>query len=551
MSRAVLIFWLLFAIASFLCFWGSHKVPLFDTDEPRYAQAAREMMERRDWVLPTFNGQPRYAKPALFYWLLIGAYKVFGVNEFAARFWSGVAAIAIALILFLAIKSSFGWETGAIASLFWFTSLGAMIFAHAAITDMVLTAFMTGAILSFWLGAQKWHPFWFFLASSLCALAVITKGPVGVVLPIAVFLTTLFSIRPSLPQIPFMRLALIALICVALFLAIALPWYVAVSVKTQGEFLKQFLFVENVQRYTQSGKLPLWMHVVYFPLVAFGLGFPWSSIGIWALVKIPELTENQKRWHTLLRIWTILPVLIFTFSQTKNPQYVLLSIPALTTLAAIWLASSSPINERLAHFSWSVTVLMAASLLFLTQPLLNSIPDWRIRLAGYEPVIFGWSIFAMGLLVLVMVTFIALPKRLFSVLAVTAMLGVHALAFETFIPRLGHYRQEPLKHFAQMAASQLSSKDLLAVCCRDLSSVVFYSNRRVLKVNDLKQLKELMRRNYRVDVFMHVKSFPNLKRLSGWHLVERRGAFVWVSNRKVHCPLHGILKKKNGKIKAL
>lgn len=538
MKRGALMFWLLFATASFLCFWGSHKVPLFDTDEPRYAQAAREMMERRDWILPTFNGQPRYAKPALFYWLLIGAYKVFGVNEFAARFWSGVAAIAIALTLFLAIRSSFGWETGAIASLFWLTSLGTLIFAHAAITDMALTAFMTGAIVSFWFGAQTWRPFWFFLASSLCALAVITKGPVGVVLPIAVFLTTLFSIRPSLPQIPFMRLVSIALICVSLFLAIALPWYVAVSVKTQGEFLKQFLFVENVQRYAQSGKLPLWMHGVYFPLVAFGLGFPWSSLGIWALGKIQNLTESQRLWHTLLRIWTILPVLIFTFSRTKNPQYVLLSIPALTTLAAIWLASSSPINERSARFSWSVTVLIAASLLFLTQPLLNSIPDWQIRLAGYEPVMFGWSIFAMGSLALVMATFIALPRRSFSVFAVTAMLGLHAIALETFIPRLGQYRQEPLKHFAQMAASQLSSKDLLVVYRRDLSSVVFYSNRKVLRIDDPKQLKELASCDFRVDVFTHVKFFPDFQRFGKWHLVKRQGAFVWVSNRKVNCPTH-------------
>lgn len=539
MVRVVLTFWLLFLVASFLCFWGSHKVPLFDTDEPRYAQAAREMMERGDWILPTFNGQPRYAKPVLFYWLLIGAYKVFGVNEFAARFWSGMAAIAIAFTLFFAVKSTFGWEAGITASLFWLTSLGTLIFGHAAITDMVLTAFMTGAIISLWFGVQTQQPVWFFFASTLCALAVVTKGPVGVILPIGIFSATLLLLGYSLShQIPLGRLTLVLLGCIALFLAIALPWYVAVTVRTQGEFLRQFLFVENVQRYAQSGKLSLWMHVVYFPLVAFGLGFPWSSLGIWAFSKFPNLTERQQQWHLLFRVWAILPVLIFTFSRTKNPQYVLLSVPALTTLAAIWLMASYSPNERRVRISWSATMVFAALLLFLTQPLLNLNPEWQMRLAGNEPVMFGWGMFVMGTLTLLAVIFIALPRRLFVTSAVLMMLGLHAIALNTFVPRLGYYRQEPLKHFAQMAASQLGSKDLLVVYRRDLSSVVFYSNRRVVRVDDPKRLSDLMHHDFRVDVFMHAKSFSDLQQVSKWYLVERQGAFVWVSNRKVRCPLH-------------
>jgi 4-amino-4-deoxy-L-arabinose transferase-like glycosyltransferase len=77
MVRYTTTLWALLALAIFLCFWETTKTPLFDTDEPRYAQAAKEMMLRGDWVLPTFNGQPRYAKPVMFYWLLIAAYKSF------------------------------------------------------------------------------------------------------------------------------------------------------------------------------------------------------------------------------------------------------------------------------------------------------------------------------------------------------------------------------------------------------------------------------------------------------------------------------------------
>ena len=136
---------MLTALAALLCFWQMGSVPLFDTDEPRYAQAAREMMERDDWVLPTFNGRPRYAKPVLFYWLIIVAYRLFGVNEFAARFWSGVAALGIACLLGAMMRQAFGVDAALLTALVWLTMVGTQFFAHAAITDMVLTFFMTAS----------------------------------------------------------------------------------------------------------------------------------------------------------------------------------------------------------------------------------------------------------------------------------------------------------------------------------------------------------------------------------------------------------------------
>lgn len=331
MARYTTTLWALLALAIFLCFWGNDKTPLFDTDEPRYAQAAKEMMQRGDWVLPTFNGQPRYAKPVMFYWLLIAAYKIFGVNEFAARFWSGVAAIVIALLLYFALRTIFGQESALAASLCWLTSIAALIFAHAAITDMVLVAFMTGAIIALWVGLVTNRTPWFLLASVSMGFAVLTKGPVGVVLPLMVLAVSAIIHRPTV-SVPLRHLVAIGVGCLILFLATVLPWYVAVSIRTNGEFLRQFLLVENVSRYAQGAKLPFWVHLAYFPATAFVLAFPWSAFGIWMLSSLSGLTDEQKQWLTLLKVWAILPVLVFSFSQTKNPQYVLLVVPALTSL---------------------------------------------------------------------------------------------------------------------------------------------------------------------------------------------------------------------------
>lgn len=561
MIRKTLVLWFLLVLAILLCFWGSHKTPLFDTDEPRYAQAAREMMQRNDWVLPTFNGQPRYAKPAMFYWLLILAYKVFGVNEFAARFWSGVAGVAIAFTLLFAIRPTFGLDAALTASLCWLTSLGALVFSHAAITDMILTAFMTGTIVSFWTGVQKGKPGWFFLASVLAGAAVLTKGPVGLALPILILTVAMPFARASIP-FNLSRLIVLGLGCFLTFLVVVLPWYVAVSVKTNGEFLRQFLFVENVKRYAQSGNLPLWLHLTYFPVTLICLGFPWSAFGAWMLGSTPNLTKEQKQWVAVLKVWVLLPVLVFTFSRTKNPQYVLLSVPALTSLAALLVSISTEIETELgeklwssklqrAALAWFVLWFFLAIILFSIEPLVNAVPNWRTRLSGDEFVRFGWVTFALGaialtasvvglLLVQGMKTLPVLRKvlRLFFLPSVVATLLFNAIVLTVFVPRLGYYRQEPLKHFAQVASSQLGSNDLLVVYRRDLSSTVFYSNRRVIRVDSLRHLSNIAGQNRRVDVFAHVKDLKELRQLSRLHLVERQRAFLWLSNKKVSCPIH-------------
>jgi 4-amino-4-deoxy-L-arabinose transferase-like glycosyltransferase len=556
MVRYTTTLWALLALAIFLCFWGNDKTPLFDTDEPRYAQAAKEMMLRGDWVLPTFNGQPRYSKPVMFYWLLIAAYKVFGVNEFAARFWSGVAAIVIALFLYFALRTIFGQESALAASLCWLTSIAALIFAHAAITDMVLVAFMTGAIIALWVGLVTNCTFWFLLASVSMGFAVLTKGPVGVVLPLMVFAVSAIIHRPTV-SVPLRHLVAIGVGCLILFLATVLPWYVAVSIRTNGEFLRQFFLVENVSRYAQGAKLPLWVHLAYFPATAFVLAFPWSAFGVWMFSSLSGLTNEQKQWLTLLKVWAVLPVLVFSFSQTKNPQYVLLAVPALTSLGALLLTLPIPIEasrelwllkRRFALLTWFSLTLITAALIISSQPLINSVPNWRVRLAGDGFVDFGWSRWAMSGFVLVMCIsgLLALLKiRAFSLrhffpISVASMLAIHAVTLWAFAPKVGYYRQEPLKHFAETASSQLKRDNLLVVYRRDLSSVVFYSNRRVLRVDDPSHLIRLLRQNRRVDVLTHVRFSSDLERLKGvkLHLVERCGAFLWLSNRDASCPIH-------------
>ncbi|MFA0771226.1 MAG: hypothetical protein REDVDVYQ_001748 [Candidatus Fervidibacter sp.] len=529
---------LLTALAALLCFWQMGNVPLFDTDEPRYAQAAREMMERDDWVLPTFNGQPRYAKPVLFYWLIIVAYRLFGVNEFAARFFSGVAAVGIALLLWAMMRYALNADLAILTALIWLTMVGTQFFAHAAITDMVLTFFMTAAILALWCAVTVGDGRWLLTGAGAMGLAVLTKGPVGFVLPCLIVAVTVAILSRHDPHALRLPKSTAWLLSLSLFVAIAAPWYVAVALRTQGEFLRQFLFAENIQRYAGGAKLPIWLHLAYYPAAVFLMALPWSALAMCQGAKgNGRWTDDGRGWQILWRVWALLPVALFTFSQTKNPQYVLLSTPALAALTTEWIATASPSQERCGKKFWAVTMMLLALSLMLAPFLLNSVADWRMRLAGGEPVQLGWGIWGMAMLALLSVALVSLPRHQF-VVAVSALFCLwHAIAFSSLVPSVGAYRQLPLKHFAQQSARQLRGGDSLVVYRRDLSSVVFYSHRKVMRVDDRRQLADLLNTPHRVDVLTHVRFLPELQGLP-LHRVERRHGFVWLSNRFAHCPVH-------------
>jgi 4-amino-4-deoxy-L-arabinose transferase-like glycosyltransferase len=528
--------WVLTALAALLCFWQMGSVPLFDTDEPRYAQAAREMMERGDWVLPTFNGQPRYAKPVLFYWLLIAAYRLFGVNEFAARFWSGVAALGIACLLGAMMRQAFGVDAALLSALIWLTMVGTQFFAHAAITDMVLTFFMTAAIFTLWQAVTTGDGRWLWVGAMAMGLAVLTKGPVGFLLPssvVAIAAAILSRHAPHALRFPKPSAWLMSLF---LFAAIVSPWYVAVTIRTQGEFLRQFLFAENLQRYAGGSKLPIWWHLAYYPVTLFLMALPWSALAICQGLK-GKGTGDERQWRLLWRLWALLPVVLFTFSRTKNPQYVLLSTPAVAALTVEWVAAASPPQERCGKGFFAVTMVLLAFSLALTPFLFNAVTDWRMRLAGNEPVQLGWGIIVMAMLALLSVELIAFPRFRFALFVSALFCLWHAIAFASLVPTIGAYRQAPLKHFAQQSARQLQGDDFLVVYRRDLSSVVFYSHRQVIRIDDRRRLVDLLKTSHRVDVLTHVRFLPELQGLP-LHRVERVHGFVWLSNRLTRCLVH-------------
>ncbi len=177
------LFWLVAGITAFIIFFHLGSFPLLDPDEPVYAETPKEMIVFGDFVSPRIYGEYWYDKPPMYYWLVAAAFKVFGVNEFAARFPSALLGVLCVLLVHQAGSRLFGQTAGIAGALVLATSIEYFYVAKAAVTDITLTLFLTAALLSFL--EKKYVLFYFF-----AALATVTKGPIGLVFPAAIIFFT-------------------------------------------------------------------------------------------------------------------------------------------------------------------------------------------------------------------------------------------------------------------------------------------------------------------------------------------------------------------------
>jgi 4-amino-4-deoxy-L-arabinose transferase-like glycosyltransferase len=308
---------------------------LWDIDEGNNAEAAREMLESGNWVVPTFNYQLRIDKPALLYWLQIACYRCFGVGEFAARLPSALAAFAAVLLTYELGRRLFGAARGLIAGLVLASAGMFCAAAHFANPDALLNAFTVLTFLIFWRSFAHGDRAWFVPAGISIGLAVLAKGPVGLVLPPAVI--GLFLLCNRQLRLLWDRRLLLGGLAFAL---VALPWYAWVGAETKGAFLRGFLRTHNWERYLS----PMENHggPIYYYVLTLVLGFvPWSaflglaawfSFQAWKQGRSSERTAQDSalraprcapRAHVFLWCWIAVYFVFFSFSSTKLPNYIL------------------------------------------------------------------------------------------------------------------------------------------------------------------------------------------------------------------------------------
>jgi 4-amino-4-deoxy-L-arabinose transferase-like glycosyltransferase len=302
---------------------------LWDIDEGNNVEAAREMRERGDLVVPQFNYQLRVDKPALLYWLQIAAFRVCGVNELGGRLPSALAAALTVLIAYELGRQVLTAAASLIAALVLASATLFTAAAHFANPDALLNLFSTLSLFLFWRGIAHGRRDWFVLAGVSSGLAVLAKGPVGLVLPSTVaFLFLLWSRR--------LRLLLDRrLIWGALaFAVVAVPWYAWVGAETRMEWLKGFFLVHNFGRFHAAMQGHHGPFYYYGIILILGL-LPWSVFlgpALWSSVRLlfrsdAEPAPDNAPWttdfHRYLWCWFGVYVVFFSCSGTKLPNYIL------------------------------------------------------------------------------------------------------------------------------------------------------------------------------------------------------------------------------------
>jgi 4-amino-4-deoxy-L-arabinose transferase-like glycosyltransferase len=334
---------LLVAFCGFLFFYGLGTFGLLGADEPRYAQVAREMLDRGDWVTPTLQAKPWLEKPVLYYWEAMVSFRAFGVSDRAARLPGALdAALLIAVIYFFLRRFRPGSELD--GALIAASCAGMIGFARAAATDMPLAACFGIALLG-WYG---WYEsrrriylagFYFFLA-----LGTLAKGPVAPALSAVILLIVLAIKRDWRAIWPTLWIP-----GITLYLAVMLPWYIAVQMRNP-EFFRVFILEHNLARFSQDvyhHRQPFWFYLPVFLLAAM----PWTIVLILALwERLRRLSEkpsaeksfsqnsSENSWALFLLIWMLVPILFFSASQSKLPGYILPALPAAALLVTGWVA---------------------------------------------------------------------------------------------------------------------------------------------------------------------------------------------------------------------
>ena len=324
---------LFFFGAALLYSLGNWSLPLIDRDEPRFAEASREMRQSGDFLLPRLNGEYRFDKPPLIYWCQVLAYDILGENDFAARLPSAIFAALTAVTTLIYSSRIFGPRIGLWSGILFATSLQVFIHSRAAVADMPLVFFFLTATWADWERLRKPDSaFWRWTFYLSLGLGFLAKGPVAL---LPVFFAPIQSFLNHSPYRFRFRSAIQGVLVVLVVIGL---WGVPALIATHGEYLKigigRHVFLRSLQPMESHGVAGIWGYILFLPyylVVTFFSFFPWC---LFLPGCVKRLWAHREPDENYLLGPILIVFLVFTLIQTKLPHYVLPAYPMLAMLTA-------------------------------------------------------------------------------------------------------------------------------------------------------------------------------------------------------------------------
>jgi len=513
----------LFLLALLFLFVGLGSMGLTDRDEGRNAEAGREMLESGDWISPTFNYEPRYAKPALVYWLMSLSYQTFGVNEFAARFPSALFGTLLVLLQYLFVARFCGAATALFSALMLLLNLEIIGLSRMALTDAVLIFWTTFSLFGFWLGFQgasheRWGRWLFYLGIGVATLA---KGPVGFLVPlvtVALFFTATGQWKRFFREGSPLSGAL-------LFLAVALPWYAAMW-QLHGSEYAASAQANTVGRFFAPMEGHGFTILFYVPVLLLGF-FPWTGWLLFAWVRaFREWRAWQKAEGTVLpddtthlewfaAVWVIGVLLFFTLSSTRLPHYIGPLFPGAAILAAsYWSRGLREPDLNGSRAAIHTTMALGYLLVIGLAALPSLYPSFAGKLAKEFPLAtqmsWGNGPYLGSILLLIgmaLVGYLGLNerRRAGAFWAAGASLALLVLiVLQLIAPGFNRYFISPSQELAYAAGLNLAPEDRLIAFGSTRPSLAFYAKRRIIFVggNDAELLRRQLAQPGRVMILL-------------------------------------------------
>lgn len=483
---------LLFVVFILFYFYGLGHLPFVGPDEPRYAQVAHEMFLRRDWITPTLAGHLWFEKPALLYWLVMAAFKLFGTSEWAARSAGAISGLlTVAAVYWIGRRTERSAEISDLKSEisnkpygslgFWSafvagTSGGLIAFSRAVSFDTLVTMTIAWALAFFFSAELEVDQksryrllvgFYFAIGLSLLA-----KGLVGFVIPFGV-IGAYYTLRGKAPA----RKILSSLVWgIPLSLAVAAIWYGPMFWKHGILFFDEFIIKHHFERYaTNKYHHPgaIYYYLQILPLLAL----PWSALLIDGVLKARKAfwkgsDDPVSRLQTFALAWLLLPLIFFSISSSKLPGYILPVLPAAALLAGSRLAQlHSDAKNR-----WAITATGALGVLFAIAVLAFA---WQSGKISVRPALIVAAVAGIaGALALLL----RRGRQAAALLIGAATLAIVVVALHSVAP--GLVDSESSKRLIQLADQRGYGRARVFGLQRDDRSPEFYAAGRVVYGED-------------------------------------------------------------------
>lgn len=534
-----------FVAGAFVYFNALGSFPLFNPDEALYAEPAREMLKNGDWLTTHLNYIVRYTKPPLVIWAQAFLFSVLGVSEFAARSFGAACGVVLVVVTQAFVTRYVNLRAGIAAG---FSLMTAPLFfgtARECITDVPLSLFLGGAIMAFYAAfREKRSKLLATVGYVLIALAVMTKGPVAVVLP-ALILGFYYLSTGGMKEAWQRFFPLVGALIVAV---LALPWFVLEIAATKGEYFQEFFVRENFQRFTSevdSHKAPVWYHVaaVMGGFLPFSLYLPQSIAEAFGAVKqrlqvpfagtkslvhkalaVPSALKELDPIESLQYfsvLWLFITVAFFSVSVSKLLPYTLPAFPAAAILFALEIERALLKPARWRLLVPLLLTAVACTVAYFVMPFalskVRNMPDGILPLAQS-----AWAAMALAVGTAAALVY-ANRKQIAVAIVLAAQVMLCVFLAIPLTQKLSQAWEGPLPEMSRYVGKV--SEPAFVFDMRK-PGVPFYADRQMSQAWTWAALTSELSRIKRAYIITRSRNKPPLLELPGYTVIKEEGLYV-------------------------